>query len=213
MPNALNPGSPPERPHPVSDVPDAATDPEHASGARQMIRRAWRPYVRDIIYAANDGIVTTFAVIAGSQGAGLPPVAVLALGFANLAADGLAMGMGNYLGVKSEAAASARETGETFNELYASRVAARHGAVTWASFVLAGILPLIPYLVTRESTGTTFALAAALAAAQMFVIGAGHTLVTARRWWIGGGEMLLVGSLAGAAAYAAGFLVERAVTG
>ena len=64
-----------------------------------------RHYLRDIVYAANDGLITTFAVVAGTRGADLGAFAVLALGFANLAADGLAMGAGNYLGIKSERAA------------------------------------------------------------------------------------------------------------
>lgn len=195
--------------HPEKSAANSSAETGH--GARSLLRRAWRPYVRDVIYASNDGIVTTFAVVAGSQGARLPAVAVLALGFANLAADGLAMGMGNYLGVKSEAAASARETGQSFDELRATRNAAKHGGVTWASFVLAGFIPLIPYLVAQNTAASTFIWATALAALQLFLIGASHTLVTARRWWVGGGEMLLVGSLAGAAAYAAGFLVERAI--
>jgi len=46
--------------------------------------------------------VTTFAVVAGVAGANLPLSTVLILGFANLLADGLAMGLGNYLGIKSE---------------------------------------------------------------------------------------------------------------
>ncbi len=60
-------------------------------------------YIRDAVFGANDGIVTTFAVIAGVAGANLPLSTVLILGFANLFADGLAMGLGNYLGTKSEA--------------------------------------------------------------------------------------------------------------
>ena len=191
----------------MSDPDDTPAAPSHAD----RLQRAWRPYVRDVIYAANDGIVTTFAVVAGSQGASLSGVVVLALGFANLAADGLAMGMGNYLGEKSEAAASARETGETFEELHASREAAKHGAVTWASFVIAGFGPLIPYMVAPSATA--FWMAALVAAALLFVIGAGHVVVTGRRWWVGGTEMLIVGSLAGSAAYLAGYLVERAVSG
>src|SRR3972149_1785745 len=50
----------------------------------------------------RSGIVTTFAVVAGVAGANLPLPTVLILGFANLLADGLAMGLGNYLGIKSE---------------------------------------------------------------------------------------------------------------
>lgn len=59
-------------------------------------------YIRDAVFGANDGIVTTFAVVAGVAGSNLPLNTVLILGFANLLADGLAMGLGNYLGIKSE---------------------------------------------------------------------------------------------------------------
>ena len=59
-------------------------------------------YLRDMVYGANDGIVTTFAVVAGVAGAELGLNVVLILGFANLLADGLAMAIGNYLGTKSE---------------------------------------------------------------------------------------------------------------
>ena len=43
-----------------------------------------RHYIRDIVYGANDGIVTTFAVVAGVTGGTLPPVTVIVLGVANL---------------------------------------------------------------------------------------------------------------------------------
>ena len=51
--------------------------------------------------SANDGIVTTFAVVA-DLGASLSPSIVIILGLANLFADGLSMSTGAYLGVKSE---------------------------------------------------------------------------------------------------------------
>lgn len=59
-------------------------------------------YIKDFVYGANDGIVTTFAVVAGSLGANLSSNIILILGFSNLLADGLAMAIGNYLGTKSE---------------------------------------------------------------------------------------------------------------
>jgi len=40
-------------------------------------------YIRDIIYGASDGIVTTFAVVAGAAGASLSSAIILILGFAN----------------------------------------------------------------------------------------------------------------------------------
>lgn len=58
-------------------------------------------YIHDIVYGANDGIVTTFAVVSGVAGADLQPFVVVILGFANVFADGLSMGLGNYLSSKS----------------------------------------------------------------------------------------------------------------
>lgn len=65
----------------------------------------WRDagkYIGNFIYGANDGVITTFAVVAGAAGASLPASVVIILGFANLLADGLSMGASNYLGEKSE---------------------------------------------------------------------------------------------------------------
>ena len=59
-------------------------------------------YIGDLIYGANDGIITTFAIIAGTQGAGFSPVVTIVLSFANLFADGLSMGVSDFLGIKSE---------------------------------------------------------------------------------------------------------------
>ena len=61
-------------------------------------------YLKDAVYAASDGIVTTFAVVASVVGAALDPVIILIIGLANLLADGFSMAAGNYLGSKSEAA-------------------------------------------------------------------------------------------------------------
>ncbi|QTA38970.1 VIT1/CCC1 transporter family protein [Thermosipho ferrireducens] len=59
-------------------------------------------YIGPAVYGASDGIVTTFAVVAGVAGANLDPKIVLILGFANLFADGFSMAVGDYLSSKSE---------------------------------------------------------------------------------------------------------------
>ena len=59
-------------------------------------------YIKDIVYGANDGIITTFAIVAGSFGADLPSKVILILGFANLLADGFSMAASNFLGSRSE---------------------------------------------------------------------------------------------------------------
>jgi VIT1/CCC1 family predicted Fe2+/Mn2+ transporter len=59
-------------------------------------------YLPEFVYGGMDGCVTTFAVVAGSAGAGLSTSITLILGFANLIADGFSMSVGNYLSSRSE---------------------------------------------------------------------------------------------------------------
>lgn len=67
-------------------------------------------YFKEVIYGGIDGIVTTFAVVAGFAGAALSTDAtvqlsfavVLLFGLANLFADAASMGLGNFLSVRSE---------------------------------------------------------------------------------------------------------------
>ena len=59
-------------------------------------------YLGEFVYGGIDGSVTTFAVVAGSAGAGLESSIVIILGVANLIADGFSMSVGSYLSAKSE---------------------------------------------------------------------------------------------------------------
>ncbi len=54
----------------------------------------WLP---DFVYGGIDGAVTTFAVVAGVEGASLSVPIILILGVANLIADGFSMATGKYL--------------------------------------------------------------------------------------------------------------------
>ncbi len=65
-------------------------------------------YLGDFVYGAIDGAVTTFAVVAGVQGAGLSAAIVIILGLANLFADGFSMAAGNFLSRRAEAQHLAR---------------------------------------------------------------------------------------------------------
>ena len=65
-------------------------------------------YLRDGVYGAVDGIVTTFAVVAGVAGSGLDARVVLILGLANLIGDGFSMAVANFLGIRSEQRRRAR---------------------------------------------------------------------------------------------------------
>lgn len=57
---------------------------------------------KDIVYGGIDGVITTFAIVAGVQGAQLDSSVALILGVANLLADGFSMAASNYLSVQTE---------------------------------------------------------------------------------------------------------------
>jgi VIT1/CCC1 family predicted Fe2+/Mn2+ transporter len=157
-----------------------------------------RHYIRDLVYGANDGIITTFAVVAGVEGGSLSHTAVLVVGVANLAADGLSMAVSNFLGIRSnESARAAQDLPE--EEAHP----AKHGLATFVAFVLAGAVPLVPYAVPGlRDEG--FLLSTVLTLATLFAVGAARATVTVDRWPRAGIEMLVLGAIAAAAAYGAG---------
>jgi VIT1/CCC1 family predicted Fe2+/Mn2+ transporter len=77
-------------------------------------------YLRDFVYGAVDGAVTTFAVVSGAGGAGLSSGVVIILGIANLTADGFSMAVSNFLGTRAEE--ELRESARKEEELHVREV-------------------------------------------------------------------------------------------
>ncbi len=215
-------------------------------------------YIGDIVYGANDGIITTFAVVAGVAGAGLEPIIVLILGAANLFADGFSMAAGNYLARKSEREYKRterqreeweidklpEEERQEIREIYEAKGftgtdleraveivtsnrkvwvdemmigelkimehevghPAKNAFATFVAFVIAGGIPLIPYMFL-ENSPNTFEWAIVATAITLFTVGGLRTLITGGRWWLAGLEMLGVGAVAASVAYIIGKLL------
>ncbi len=66
------------------------------------VERVGEHYIDDLIYGANDGIVTTFAAMSAVAGASLEPFVVLLIGIANIVSDGFSLAAGDYLATSSE---------------------------------------------------------------------------------------------------------------
>src|SRR5436190_24152857 len=79
-----------------------AQEPLRRAGRRGRPPGGFGHYLRDMIFGAVDGVITTMAVVAGASGAQLGARVALILGVANLIGDGISMGASNYLGLKSE---------------------------------------------------------------------------------------------------------------
>ena len=160
-----------------------------------------RHYIRDIVYGANDGVITTFAVVAGVTGGALPAQAVLIVGTANLFADGLSMAVGNYLSIRSHESARAAQ-GLPEEEASPSR----HAIATFLAFGAAGAIPLVPYAAGLQPD-FRFVASVLLTFVVLFTVGALRSVVTVANWLRAGLEMLLLGMLVAGAAYGSGVLV------
>lgn len=58
-------------------------------------------YLKAIVFGGLDGILTSFAIVAGSEGGGLAWTVILTLGFSNVVADAISMGVGEFLSSKA----------------------------------------------------------------------------------------------------------------
>lgn len=87
-------------------------------------------YYSEIVYGGVDGLITTFAIIAGSLGGDLSTNTIIILGLASILSDGFSMGISSFLAEKAR--------------LY-NQNAYKVGIVTFLSFVIVGMFPLIPF--------------------------------------------------------------------
>jgi VIT1/CCC1 family predicted Fe2+/Mn2+ transporter len=208
--------------------------------------------LKDMIYGGIDGAVTTFAIVAGVAGAGLSPTIIVALGVANIVADGFSMAASNYSGTKAELDDRKRiiqiekthiadhPTGE-LEELRqilerrglegkvlveATATIARNKAkwieimlmdeyglprdaphplraalATFAAFLLAGSVPLLPFVFGLPSA---FEISVLATLTTFFLIGSGKSRWSLSSWWRSGAETLAIGAVAAVLAYAVG---------
>jgi VIT1/CCC1 family predicted Fe2+/Mn2+ transporter len=166
------------------------------------LRATAQHYLKDMVYGANDGLITTFAVVAGVEGGQLTHRAVLIVGLANLLADGLSMGVGNYLSIRSQ-----ENVRRTLSLPEEEAFPVRHAVATFAAFAVAGVIPLLAYAVSAVPASARVTTATLSTFAALFGVGALRSTVTDERALVGGLEMLGLGAVVAAVAYYAGGFV------
>jgi VIT1/CCC1 family predicted Fe2+/Mn2+ transporter len=213
-----------------------------------------RGVLRDAVYGAIDGAVTTFAIVAGVAGAGLSPFIVVALGIANVLADGFSMAAANYSGTKAELddkrrirsieerhihqfpdgeRLEVREilaqkglSGEVLDQATQSITQnrenwislmmegeyglgsidphpAKSALTTFLAFLVAGIIPLCPFIIGMEQA---FTISAGMTMTTFFMIGAVKSRWSLSPWWRSALETLMIGGAAASIAFFVGTL-------
>ena len=227
-----------------------------------LVRR-FQDYLGEFVYGGIDGSVTTFAVVAGSVGAGLDTAVIIILGFANLIADGFAMSVGAFLSTKSEIQnyekhkkieywevdnlpekerAEIREIyeakgfeGELLEQVVEVICADRDrwvdvmmkeelemqeetkspfamGAVTFVSFILVGLIPLLVYVYDYAADGLKldlFAWSCVMTGSAFVLIGYLKARVTENNILRSIAETLFLGAAAAVLSYIVGNYLER----
>lgn len=233
---------------------------EHGHSPEEIRTRIGQPpgrgVLRDVVYGGIDGSVTTFAIVAGVAGAGLSPFVIVALGLANVLADGFSMAAGNYSGAKADQdnlrrirAVEARHirdhplgerlevreilaqkglSGAVLEEAVDAITADRErwidlmvegeygmggidpnpmrsAMATFLAFLAAGMVPLLPFLL---SVPEAFTVSAWMTMGVFFAIGTLKARWSLAPWWRSGLETLAIGGAAAALAYAVGTLFK-----
>lgn len=76
-------------------------DTRHVATNKEM-HQTEGGFLKPLIFGGLDGILTSFAIVAGAAGGSMPIPVILVLGFSNIFADALAMGVGEFLSSKAE---------------------------------------------------------------------------------------------------------------
>lgn len=222
--------------------------------AQRIGSRPGRGVLRDAVYGAIDGAVTTFAIVAGVAGAGLSPFVIIALGIANVLADGFSMAAANYSGTKAdldnmrrlrsieerhiqlhpegerlevqEILAQKGLSGEVLlqatNDITRDRenwisfmMEGEYGlggvdphpmksaVTTFVAFLIAGIVPLLPFLLGMDNA---FKTSAVMTMVSFFAIGAAKSRWSLSPWWRSALETTFIGGVAATIAFYVGTL-------
>lgn len=156
-------------------------------------------YGADIIYGGIDGIITTFSIVAGSAGGDLARNVVLILGISNVLSDGYSMGISRYISAQTEIKQGILE----------NKNALLSGFITFLSFVLIGLIPILPFL-TRMATKHARFLSLGLALITFFLIGNMKGVLIKENMLYYGGQTLLIGFTAALISYYVGKVVGSA---
>ncbi|MBT3142659.1 hypothetical protein DS909_02405 [Phaeobacter gallaeciensis] len=234
---------------------DHSHEPEDI--ARRIGTAQGHGVLRDVVYGAIDGSVTTFAIVAGVAGAGLSPFIIVALGLANVFADGFSMAAGNYSGTKAELdniqrlraieerhiarypdgerqevreilsqkGLSGQVLEDATQEITSDRNnwiqlmldgeyglggvdphPLRAAMATFFAFLVAGMIPLVPFLLGLEDA---FTYSAWMTLGVFFAIGALKSHWSLAPWWRSGAETLVIGGVAAGIAYGVGTLFNQ----
>ena len=98
----------------------------------------FKKYFPEFVYGGMDGLITTFAIIAGATGAGLSADVIVIVGIASVFSDAFSMGASNFV--------SRRSACRIGNDVCKPNEPFKTALSTFLSFLLIGFVPVFPFI-------------------------------------------------------------------
>ncbi len=170
-----------------------------------------RKYLPEFVYGAIDGIITTFAIVAGSSGASLSSSIILILGFANLFADGFSMAISNYLSTKSQGELNIKHQHKHEHPKDPKKTA----LATFTAFVIIGFIPLISFVLALFSpifNNSKFMFSIILTGIAFIIVGSIKGKIAEKSKFKSALETLIIGGIAALIAFFVGYLLKGLIS-
>ena len=159
-------------------------------------------FLRDLIFGVEDGLVSTVGLLAGVAVSDVPKSTLFLTGMILIVVEAFSMGVGSIIADNSVATYTQHKEVEAKNS-YAG------GAVMFFSYALAGLIPLLPYVLFDNTKVTALWVSVGLTLLALFVMGLGAAKVSRVPLLKHAGKMLLLGGFA----VVVGVVVGKFVTG
>jgi VIT1/CCC1 family predicted Fe2+/Mn2+ transporter len=156
--------------------------------------------LRASVLGGVDGIITSFAIAAGAHAAGFSMDVVFVIGTSSLLADGLSMGISEYI---SSSGARAERMKDGTLQKWDTRPLSL-GLSCFTSFVTCGSVPVATYLLTHGNLLSC----AMFSIACLMLLGSARTSLSGEPLLLGFAQTTILGSAAGGVAYGVGTLMH-----
>ncbi|GAB4028173.1 MAG: hypothetical protein Fur0011_7540 [Candidatus Microgenomates bacterium] len=163
--------------------------------SKLRLRLPWQKeehtFLKNFLFGVEDSLVSTVGLLAGVAAADASRTSIITTGLVLIVVEGFSMGIGSFL------------TEETTEEMVGRQdndgLALKGGLVMLFSYILAGLLPLFPYIFFESITAMSTSIAASLLG--LFFLGFGTALyfkrpkplVRALKMFFLGGLAVIVG--------------------
>lgn len=154
-------------------------------------------FLRNFVFGAEDGLVSTVGLLSGVNFAGLASREIIVSGVILILVEAISMASGTYISEDSEKELDPTDKDNQLTD----------AVVMFFSYALIGLIPLLPYFMV-DNTGTAFYWSIALSLAALFCVGLFKGYYVHHRPFFGAFKITLIGAVVIAVAVFIGSLIK-----